>query len=137
MKKTIKVESLDSHFRRLGGSTEDVSSYSFSSVDDLMRALTPGRREILDLVKSKTMAVTEIALALSRDVRAVSRDIDRLEAHEMLTSFYEPNPGHGRRRMVRSEFSGYEYAGIPSALLDRKAWLEKELAEVKRQLKTA
>jgi predicted transcriptional regulator len=67
------------------------------------------------------MTVAELAAELGRDVRAVSRDLDKLEELEMLDNYFEPNPGHGRKRMVKSEFTEYEYVGSPEELLKRKA----------------
>jgi len=109
MRKTIRVESMDSFFGRLGNAPEEpVSSMSFASAKDLASAITPGRRAIFEAIKGRTMAVSKLAAELGRDVRAVNRDLGKLEELEMLVTYQEPNLGHGRRRMVKSDFTEYE-----------------------------
>jgi DNA-binding transcriptional ArsR family regulator len=138
MRKTVRVEDLNHFFGRLGKApATSVSSVSFASSDHLARVLTPGRRAILQTIKSRTMSVSELAAELGRDIRAVSRDLDKLEELEMLVNYHESNPGHGRRRMVKSEFTAYEFIGDSEELLKRKAWLETELGIVNRQLQEA
>jgi predicted transcriptional regulator len=115
MQKTIRVEDMNSFFRRLGKAPEEpVSAIIFASAEDLARAMTPGRRAILEAIKGRTMPVAELAAELGRDVCAISRDLDKLEELEMLANYYEPSLGHGRRRMVKSEFT--EYLGVSENL---------------------
>ena len=81
---------------------------SFEDPADMLRVLSAERVRLLRLAKKKPMAVSELAGGLKRDTRAVSRDVDLLEEFGLLRSSYEPNPGHGKRRIVHSRASTYQ-----------------------------
>jgi predicted transcriptional regulator len=68
---------------------------------DAERILSPARRRVLEAAREEPLGVMQLARRLKRDARAVSRDVDLLEKHKVLNSGYEPNPGHGFRRVVR------------------------------------
>jgi predicted transcriptional regulator len=80
---------------------------SFEDPGDMMRVLSEERIRLLRLAKKKPMAVSELAVSLKRDTRAVSRDVNLLEGFGLLRSRYEINPGHGRRRIVHSRATRY------------------------------
>ena len=73
---------------------------SFENPRDMMRVLSAQRMQVLRCAKRRPVPVSTIAAQLKRDLRAVSRDIDLLEQFGLLRSHYQPNPGHGRRRIV-------------------------------------
>ena len=81
---------------------------SFEDPADMLRVLSAERVRLLRLAKKRPMAVSELAGGLKRDTRAVSRDVDLLEEFGLLRSSYEPNPGHGKRRIVHSRASTYQ-----------------------------
>jgi predicted transcriptional regulator len=80
---------------------------TFEDPSDMMRVLSAERIRLLRLAKRKPVAVSDLAGELKRDTRAVSRDVDLLEEFGLLQSRYEPNPGHGRKRIVQSGASQY------------------------------
>lgn len=81
---------------------------SFEDPADMLRVLSAERVRLLRLAKKRPMPVSELAGGLKRDTRAVSRDVDLLEEFGLLRSSYEPNPGHGKRRIVHSRASTYQ-----------------------------
>ena len=81
---------------------------SFEDPADMLRVLSAGRIRLLRLAKRRPMAVSELAGGLKRDTRAVSRDVDLLEEFGLVRSSYEVNPGHGKRRIVRSLANTYQ-----------------------------
>jgi predicted transcriptional regulator len=81
---------------------------SFEDPADMLRVLSAERVRLLRLARQKPMAVSELAGGLKRDTRAVSRDVDLLEEFGILRSSYEANPGHGKRRIVRSLANRYQ-----------------------------
>jgi predicted transcriptional regulator len=50
--------------------------------------------------KLGSVAVSDLATGLKRDVRAVSRDVVLLEKAGLLRTSYRVNPGHGRLKIV-------------------------------------
>lgn len=67
---------------------------------------------LLRFAKRKEVEVAELAAGLDRDKRAVSRDVDVLESFGLVTTGYEVNPGHGRRRVVRPRAARYELVAV-------------------------
>jgi len=80
---------------------------SFENADDMLRLLSAERVRLLAVAKKRPVSVSELAIGLKRDTRAVSRDIDRLESFGLLQTRYEVNPGHGRRRIVEPQATRY------------------------------
>jgi predicted transcriptional regulator len=72
----------------------------FDDAGDLMRVLSEERVRLLRYARKQPAAVSDLAAGLRRDKRAVSRDVDVLEQFGLLTTRYESNPGHGKRRIV-------------------------------------
>ena len=81
---------------------------SFENADDMLRLLSAERVRLLAVAKKRPVSVSELAIGLKRDTRAVSRDINLLESFGLLRTRYETNPGHGRRRIVESRASRYQ-----------------------------
>jgi predicted transcriptional regulator len=97
------------HARKLdrGETWEPEVVISFEDASEMMRVLSAERVRLLRASK-KAMPVSELANALRRNTRAVSRDIDLLESFGLLRTRYVPNPGHGRRRMVEASADKYQ-----------------------------
>jgi predicted transcriptional regulator len=121
MKKTIKIRvSADGtagffgrareHARRLdlGERLSSEISVSFENASDMMRVLSAQRIRLLRLARQKPTPLADLAAGLQRDTRAVSRDVDLLERFGLLTTLYENNPGHGKRRIVAPRAANYQ-----------------------------
>src|SRR5271157_733353 len=80
---------------------------SFENSDDMLRLLSAERVRLLAVAKKRPVSVSELAIGLKRDTRAVSRDIARLESFGLLQTRYEVTPGHGRRRIVEPQATRY------------------------------
>ena len=81
---------------------------SFEDANDMMRVLSAERIRLLRAAKMKATPVSDLAVNLKRDTRAVSRDVDLLERFGLLHTRFEKNPGHGRQRIVESRAAGYQ-----------------------------
>jgi predicted transcriptional regulator len=73
---------------------------TFEDPMEMLEVLTSARVRLLRKAKAGATPVADLASALKRDVRAVSRDVDRLEKAGLLRTSFESNPGHGRRKVV-------------------------------------
>lgn len=73
---------------------------TFEDPSDLVRVLSAERVRLLNAVRAKATPVSELALTLRRDRKSVRRDVSLLESFGLVKSHEEPNPGHGRRRIV-------------------------------------
>lgn len=73
---------------------------SFENASDMMRVLSPQRVRVLRVARQGAAPVSTLASGLNRDTRAVSRDVDLLEQLGLLRTWYQTNPGHGKRRIV-------------------------------------
>jgi predicted transcriptional regulator len=90
------------HARKLDRS-EDLAPemmISFENASDMMRILSPQRVRVLRVARQGAAPVSTLASGLNRDTRAVSRDVDLLEQFGLLRTWYQANPGHGKRRIV-------------------------------------
>jgi predicted transcriptional regulator len=90
------------HARKLDRS-EDLAreiTISFENASDMMRILSPQRVRVLRVARQGAAPVSSLASGLNRDTRAVSRDVDLLEQFGLLRTWYQANPGHGKRRIV-------------------------------------
>jgi predicted transcriptional regulator len=66
----------------------------------LLNVLTAERVRLLRYAKAGSQPIADLACGLKRDVRAVSRDVVRLEKAGLLRTRYRANPGHGRQKVV-------------------------------------
>ena len=73
---------------------------TFEDPLEMLNVLTAERVRILRKAKSGAVPIIALASGLKRNVRAVSRDVDRLEKAGLLRTSYRVNPGHGRHRIV-------------------------------------
>ena len=81
---------------------------SFANAADMMRVLSTQRVRLLRAARQKPSPVSDLALRLRRDARAVSRDVELLEQFGLVRTRYEKNPGHGKRRIVESRADRYQ-----------------------------
>jgi predicted transcriptional regulator len=98
------------HARKLdrGGELAPEITVSFQNANDMMQVLSTERIRLLRAAKRKAIPVSDLAVDLKRDTRAVSRDVDLLERFGLLRTRYEKNAGHGRKRIVESPAAGYQ-----------------------------
>ena len=73
---------------------------TFEDPADLIRVLSMQRVRVIHAVRIKPTGLSELAIALNRDRKAVSRDVSVLESLGLLKTREESNPGHGVRRIV-------------------------------------
>jgi predicted transcriptional regulator len=90
------------HARRLdrGEALLPEMTIAFEDPGDILQILSPQRIRLLEFAKKGPKPVSVLAHSLRRDTRAVSRDVDLLQQLGLLSTRYEANPGHGRRRIV-------------------------------------
>jgi predicted transcriptional regulator len=73
---------------------------TFEDPADLLRVLTAQRIRVLNAVRKKPAAVSDLAVILKRDRTAVRRDVKILTSFGLVKTQAERNPGHGRRTIV-------------------------------------
>lgn len=91
-----------SHAAKLDGGEIILPEVSITFEDplELLNVLTAERVRLLRRAKAGLQPIAELATGLKRDVRAVSRDVVRLEKAGLLRTRYCVNPGHGRYKVV-------------------------------------
>jgi predicted transcriptional regulator len=75
-------------------------SITFEDPLEMLNVLTAERVRLLRQAKAGALPIADLASGLDRDVRAVSRDVERLEKAGLLRTSYRVNPGHGRHKVV-------------------------------------
>ncbi len=73
---------------------------TFEDPLDMLEFLSTERVRLLRHAKNGALPITALATQLDRDIRAVSRDVWRLEKAGLLRTSYRANPGHGRYKVV-------------------------------------
>jgi predicted transcriptional regulator len=73
---------------------------TFEDPLELLQVLTAERVRLLRRAKAGSQPIAALASGLKRDLRAVSRDVVRLEKAGLLRTSYRINPGHGRYKVV-------------------------------------
>jgi len=98
------------HARKLdrGEEVAPELTISFEKASDMMRVLSAQRLRLLRVARKKATPVSDLAVDLKRDTRAVGRDVDLLVRFGLLRTRYEKNPGHGKRRIVESRAARYQ-----------------------------
>jgi predicted transcriptional regulator len=81
---------------------------TFEDPSDLVRVLSAERVRVLHALRKKPAPVSELAVTLRRDRTAVRRDVSVLESFGLVDSREEPNPGHGRRRIIAARAAKYQ-----------------------------
>jgi predicted transcriptional regulator len=106
---TITTESADRFFDRVlenaarldrGETIAPGITISFEDPLEMLEVLTSERVRLLRKAKAGAAPIADLASSLKRDVRAVSRDVARLEKAGLLRTSYRINPGHGRCKIV-------------------------------------
>jgi predicted transcriptional regulator len=105
----IKTGSTNEFFSRLRGHAKKLDrgerlpaeiTISFEDPMELLNILTAERVRLLRRTKAGSLPISDLAVGLKRDVRAVSRDVVLLEKAGLLRTSYRANPGHGRLKIV-------------------------------------
>jgi predicted transcriptional regulator len=81
---------------------------TFEDPSDLMRVLSVQRVRVLRTVRVKPRPVSDLAMILKRDRKAVSRDVKVLESFGLVRIHPEPNPGHGLMKVVEPLAAKYQ-----------------------------
>ena len=84
----------------------------FEDPADLLRVLSAERVRVIHAVREKPAPVSELALTLRRDRKAVKRDVSLLQSFGLVNAREEINPGHGRRRIIEPRAAKYRLATI-------------------------
>jgi predicted transcriptional regulator len=123
MKKRVKTatrmgtDTADAFFRRSTARAQKLDSgekllpemrLTFEDPADLLRVLTAQRVRVLNAVRKNPAPVSELATVLKRDRTAVRRDVRILTTFGLVNTREEPNPGHGRRKIVGPMASKWE-----------------------------
>lgn len=83
-----------------GEDIEPGITITFEDPLEMLEILTSKRLRLLREAKSGAVPIASLASQLKRDIRAVSRDVSRLEKAGLLRTSYQTNPGHGRFKVV-------------------------------------
>ena len=83
-------------------------SMTFEDPADLVRVLSAERVRVIHAVREKPGPVSELAVTLRRDRKAVKRDVSLLESFGLVSGREEINPGHGRRRIIEARAAKYQ-----------------------------
>lgn len=81
---------------------------TFEDPSDLVRVLSAERVRVLHAVRTKPAGVSELAVMLRRDRKAVKRDVSLLEGFGLVRGREEINPGHGRRRIIEPRAAKFQ-----------------------------
>lgn len=115
-KVNIATGSTDEFFRRVrrdaakldrGESIPAEINITFEDPAELLNVLTTERVRLLRRAKTGALPISDLASGLNRDVRAVSRDVMRLEKAGLLRTSYRINPGHGKCKIVEPVAAKY------------------------------
>ena len=85
---------------------------TFEDPLEMLNVLTSERVRLLRWTKAGALPIADLAFGLNRDVRAVSRDVVRLEKAGLLRTSYRANPGHGRCKVVEPVAREYNLTAI-------------------------
>ena len=83
-------------------------SMTFEDPADLVRVLSAERVRVIHAVRERPAPVSELAVTLRRDRKAVKRDVSLLESFGLVSGREEINPGHGRRRIIEPRAAKYQ-----------------------------
>jgi predicted transcriptional regulator len=81
---------------------------TFEDPSDLIRVLSAQRVRVLLSVRAKPRPVSDLAVILKRDRKAVSRDVKVLESFGLVKLNPKPNPGHGVMKVVEPLAAKYQ-----------------------------
>ncbi len=80
----------------------------FEDPADLVRVLSAERVRVIHAIREKPAPVSELAVTLGRDRKAVTRDVSLLQSFGLVNAREEINPGHGRRRIIEPLAAKYQ-----------------------------
>lgn len=109
IKATVATGSVGDFFHRIRGHAAKLDrgesiapkiTITFEDPLEMLNVLTAQRIRLLRKMKAGALPVSDLASGLRRDIRAVSRDVSRLERAGLLRTRYQVNPGHGRYKVV-------------------------------------
>ncbi len=81
---------------------EESMTLTFADPLALLSVLTEQRIRLFDVVRHKPdISISGLAVELKRDVKAVRRDVSKLEECGIVRTSIRPNPGHGKIRVVQ------------------------------------
>jgi predicted transcriptional regulator len=83
-----------------GDEIEAGITITFEDPLEMLEILTAERVRLLRKTKTGALPISDLASQLDRDVRAVSRDVVRLERAGLVRTSFRVNPGHGRCKIV-------------------------------------
>ena len=115
-KVNIATGSTDEFFRRVRRDAAKLDrsesipaeiNITFEDPAELLNVLTTERVRLLRRAKTGALPISDLASGLNRDVRAVSRDVMRLEKAGLLRTSYRINPGHGKCKIVEPVAAKY------------------------------
>jgi len=117
MKATIQTSSFDKFENRVIEKARKMDrkepiepgiTITFEDPMDMIKMLTDARMKLLRTTKEKQrMTISEIANKVGRDRRAIQRDLSVLENFGLIKSYLEPNPGHGKHKVVEACAENY------------------------------
>ena len=91
-----------------GGALAPEMRLTFEDPADLLKLLTVQRLRVLRAIRRKPAPLSELARTLKRDRAAVRRDVGVLASFGLVKAHEEPNPGHGRRKVIEPLASKFE-----------------------------
>ncbi len=115
-KVTVATGGIDEFFDRVrsnaakldrGEAIRPAITITFEDPLEMLQVLTAERVRLLRKAKAGAVSISDLASGLKRDVRAVSRDVVRLEKAGLLRTTYRINPGHGKHKVVEPVASEY------------------------------
>src|SRR3954452_6576687 len=116
---TIGTGSVDKFFGRVRKNAAKIDrgekirpgiTITFEDPLEMLNVLTAERVRLLRKAKAGALPISDLASSLKRDIRAVSRDVVRLERAGLLRTTYRVNPGHGRYKVVEPVAREYSLA---------------------------
>jgi predicted transcriptional regulator len=78
----------------------DAVRITASSPEQFFTTMTPKRMALFRLTRKCAQSIAELAVASRRDRSAVARDVSQLEVLGLVRVVDQPNPGHGRKKVV-------------------------------------
>jgi predicted transcriptional regulator len=85
---------------------------TFDDPEELMRALTVKRVDLMAAILKQPAGLSELAQTLNRNRAAVDRDVKVLASLGLLKTVWQVNLGHGRRKIIQSLASRYELVAV-------------------------
>jgi predicted transcriptional regulator len=87
---------------------EPEMTITFESPLSMLEVLTPERIRLCQVARAGSFSLAGLAAELRRDTKSVRRDVTKLERMGMLRTRIEPNPGHGRMKIVEAVAQKFE-----------------------------